>query len=218
MTHFRTSEFFSGQKQLRHLRRWWNTARMLNKRAVGGTWSVFDKLAWSHLQLAVALYLWMCPTKFNERVPSKRYPASSEKIASMLLWDTAICFSQADEIGTNIHRTPAEVDFESVKFSALFECAVSCWISNVTILSVVGCEMNVTDVTCQLKIACSVPLCNVLPSTLLSPSRSGLPVHAEYTHFNTNTIWEQVSDTFSHNFQTFWFYLVIVQTRCGNFM
>ena len=51
-----------------------------------------------------------------------RNPASSGKrSASVLLCDTAVCFLQAHEIGTNvcdpnIHRTPPEVDFESVRF------------------------------------------------------------------------------------------------------
>ena len=53
-----------------------------------------------------------------------RIPASSEKIsASVLLWDPAVGFLQAHEIGTNVcdantHRTPPEVDFESVRVFA----------------------------------------------------------------------------------------------------
>ena len=63
-------------------------------------------------------------------------------------------------------RTPPEVDFESVKFPAKSASCknpsllFSVSIFNATILSVVGCVMNVADETCELKIACSVPLCD----------------------------------------------------------
>ena len=62
--------------------------------------------------------------KFIAGMPSMRNPASSEIIsASVLLWDTAVCFFQVSEIGThvcdpNMRRTPPDVDFESVKFPA----------------------------------------------------------------------------------------------------
>ena len=44
-------------------------------------------------------------------------------------------------------------------------------------------------------------------------SRSGLPILAKYKHFNT--IWEATLWQLSHNFQIFWFYLVIILTRVG---
>ena len=41
--------------------------------------------------------------KFIAGMPSILGPASGDRIsASALLWDTAVCFSKADEIGTNV--------------------------------------------------------------------------------------------------------------------
>ena len=53
-----------------------------------------------------------------------RNPASNNPIlALVLLWDTTVCLLQTHEIGTyvcdpNMHRTPPEVDLESVKCPA----------------------------------------------------------------------------------------------------
>ena len=61
---------------------------------------------------------------FNAAVPSMSNPASSDIMsASVLLWDTAVCFLYTHEFGThvcdpNLHRTPPEVDFESAKCPA----------------------------------------------------------------------------------------------------
>ena len=55
-------------------------------------------------------------------MPFMRNPASSDRIsASVLLWDTAVCLSQAHEVDTNvcapnIHTTPPVVDSVAVKF------------------------------------------------------------------------------------------------------
>ena len=58
---------------------------------------VFDNWARSHLQLAGATCLWLCPTS------STRNPASSDIVsASVMLWHTAVCSLQAHEIGTNV--------------------------------------------------------------------------------------------------------------------
>ena len=92
--------------------------------------------------------LYDCVDKFKTGIPSMRIPAPSIIMsACVLLWDTAVCCSQAHDIGTNVcdpsvllwdtavccsqghdigtnvcdpsvHRTLPEVDFESVKIPA----------------------------------------------------------------------------------------------------
>ena len=48
-------------------------------------------------------YIKDCVHKFIAGVNSVRNPASCDIIsAAMLLWDTAVCFLQAHEIGTNV--------------------------------------------------------------------------------------------------------------------
>ena len=64
---------------------------------------VFDEQARGGLQLACAIFC-ACVTQIDWwNAFSMRNPASSEIMsASVLLWDTAVCFLQAHEIGTNV--------------------------------------------------------------------------------------------------------------------
>ena len=59
--------------------------------------------------------------------PSIRSPACNEMISdSAELWDTDVCFSHIQQVGTNVrlpnvHKTQPEVDFESSKYRAKSE-------------------------------------------------------------------------------------------------
>ena len=114
----------------------YNEVRMLNHRAFGSTHSQclqmvpdafgpeFDEQTWSRLQLGRCNTHLTVSTSSLLECPPSVFPASSDIIpASVLHWDTAVRFSQAQEIGTNVcdpntHRTPPDVDFEYVRCPA----------------------------------------------------------------------------------------------------
>ena len=78
--------------------------------------------------------------------------------------------------------------------------------------------MNVTDETCQSQIECSIPLCNWSCQVIGLLSNVNLVIQflpniSISIQSESKSLWQ-----FSHKFHTFWFYFLIVQTRCGNRM
>ena len=90
--------------------------------------------------------------KFNAGMPSMRNPASSDAIsASVLLWDTTIClffyrFMKLAQMYAIQRYTEHHVRL-TVSQSNFLQFAVYSLIPNVTILSVVGCVIDVNDET-----------------------------------------------------------------------
>ena len=78
------------------------------------------------------------------------------------------------------------------------------------------CVMNVAAETCWSKIACSVPLCDWSGQVIDCPkeiwSSNSCQVQAFQYHLRASP-WK-----LSDNFRTLWFYLVVVQRKCGHFM
>ena len=129
---------------------------------------------------------------FNAGMSSMRNPASNDIIsATVLPWETAVSCLQAHEIVTNVcdtnmHWTPPEIDFESVTFPEKIgvleqsQVAIYCLILNVSIHSVVGCVINVTDETCC---ALGSILWQIWPNNSLSNvKKTGLPPLVKYKH------------------------------------
>ena len=155
---------------------------------------------------------------------SMRYPASSDIIsASLLQGDTAVCFLRAREIGINVCDPNTEhhpkltlrpSNFLQNRRLGKSQFAVYRLLPNVTILSVVGRVMNVTDETCLSLIARSVPFCDWSDQVIQCPKwmwpSNACQVQAFLYHLRAR-FWQ-----FSHNFQIIFHKLVIVLTRCGN--
>ena len=134
------------------------------------TWSILP--CW----LRVRAHRQSIPIKNTAGKPSIRSPASREIIsASMMLCETAVCFSQVNESGTyvslpNLHKTPPDVDFRILQISRnrrVLEqtpLATVNLITSMTELLIVHRDVIMTNQPCQSLVASSVPFYDILAS------------------------------------------------------
>ena len=110
--------------------------------------------------------------KSRAGIPSSLSPVSREMISdSVELWETEVCFSHTQLIGTNVwlpttHNVPPEVDLWILKISRKIgvlkqsQSALFGSITHMTILFVFTCVMNVRNQSIQAFVTCFSPFCD----------------------------------------------------------
>ena len=178
------------------------TAHMLNTRAFGrmqstssnGSWCFGIGVWWINLESPTAWntqYRRLCPTTSMLEC----HPCVT--LHQTILFQLLCCHGKqllavykpmkivTNVCDTNMHWTPPEIDFESVTFPEKIgvrehQVAIYCLILNVSIHSVVGCVINVTDETCC---ALGSILWQIWPNNSLSNvKKTGLPPLVKYKH------------------------------------
>ena len=178
--------------------------------------SDFDEQAWSRL-LAGAIFLWSSPTSSILECPpsvmfsTKRYNSSfiaamgsAQKYVIQIYREHHL---KLTESLSNVlqNRRLGITTVCSLLLDSQRDNTVCSWLCDESNWWDVPVEDRTNRYTLQL----------ILQVIYCVQGGSGLPVLANYKHFNNlrASLWHS-----SHNFQIFRFHLEIVQTRCGNFM